>query len=125
LITFNLNYNIYFCLLASYSDSLYLIVSEILLALLSISMSQYSLKFAHDKHGEIGCIAAETLSYIIPQVWTDIYDHKPNSKERPNFPKDPLFYNGMLLSKEPKVQALSSARLHGDSLIVRFVNRNL
>ncbi|KAI0848055.1 hypothetical protein F5Y00DRAFT_262955 [Daldinia vernicosa] len=58
----------------SYFIPFYLVASDILLAIFSlIGISQYLLKAAHDKFGEIG---------------------------QADLPKDPRFYNGMMLSKE-------------------------
>lgn len=45
-------------------------------------------------------IAPGTLSYIKPQAWTEIYGYKKNGGGRANFPKDPQFYNEMMLGKE-------------------------
>lgn len=45
-------------------------------------------------------IAPGTLSYINPQAWTDIYGYKKNGGGRANLPKDPRYFNEMLLGKE-------------------------
>jgi len=45
-------------------------------------------------------IAPGTLSYIKPQAWPDIYGYYKNGGGRANFPKDPRFYNEMMLGKE-------------------------
>jgi hypothetical protein len=94
-------YNIYFHPLASYPGPLYLISSDIPLAVLSLfGTSQYTLKAAHDKYGEIVRIAPGTLSYIKPEAWNDIYGYKKKGGGRANLPKDPHFYNEILLGKE-------------------------
>ncbi|KAI0841507.1 cytochrome P450 [Hypoxylon sp. FL0890] len=101
LITIKLTYNIYFHPLASYPGPLYLVASDIPLSVLSLlGTSQYRLKAAHDKFGEIVRVAPGTLSYIKPQAWTDIYGYKKNGGGRANLPKDPQFYNEMMLGKE-------------------------
>ena len=70
-------YNIYFHPLTSYPGPLHLVASDIPLAVLSLlGTSQYQLKAAHDKYGEIVRIAPGTLSYIKPQAWNDIYGYK-------------------------------------------------
>ncbi|EMR70851.1 putative cytochrome p450 monooxygenase protein [Eutypa lata UCREL1] len=94
-------YNIYFHPLASYPGPLYLAASDIPLAIFSLlGTSQYPLKEAHDRYGEIVRIAPGTLSYINPQAWTDIYGYKKNGGGRANLPKDPRYFNEMLLGKE-------------------------
>jgi aspirochlorine biosynthesis cytochrome P450 monooxygenase len=65
-----------------------------------LGTSQYRLKAAHDAYGDIVRIAPGTLSYIKPQAWTDIYGYKKNGGGRANLPKDPRFYNEMMLGKE-------------------------
>ncbi|KAI1384971.1 cytochrome P450 [Hypoxylon trugodes] len=94
-------YNVYFHPLASYPGPLYLIVSDIPLAIFSLlGISQYPLKAAHDEYGDIVRIAPGTLSYIKPQAWSQIYGYKKNGGGRANFPKDPRFYNEMMLGKD-------------------------
>ncbi|TGO17744.1 hypothetical protein BTUL_0015g00800 [Botrytis tulipae] len=101
LVVVKLIYNIYFHPLASYSGPLYLIASDIPLAVLSLlGTSQYRLKAAHDKYGDIVRIAPGTLSYIKPQAWSNIYGYKPNGGGVANFPKDPHFYNEMMLGRQ-------------------------
>ncbi|KAJ8133004.1 hypothetical protein O1611_g620 [Lasiodiplodia mahajangana] len=97
----NLIYNIYFHPLAKYPGPNYLIASDIPLAVFSLlGTSQYRLKAAHDKYGDIVRISPGTLSYIQPQAWSDIYGYKKNGGGRANLPKDPRFYNEMMLGKE-------------------------
>ncbi|TGO21909.1 hypothetical protein BPAE_0194g00140 [Botrytis paeoniae] len=94
-------YNTYFHPLASYSGPLYLIASNTPLAVLSLlGTSQYRLKAAHDKYGDIVRIAPGTLSYIKPQAWSNIYGYKPIGGGVGNFPNDPRFYNEMMLGKQ-------------------------
>ncbi|TGO32230.1 hypothetical protein BHYA_0337g00020 [Botrytis hyacinthi] len=101
LVVVKLTYNIYFHPLASYSGPLYLIASDIPLAVLPLlGTSQYLLKAAHDKYGDIVRIAPGTLSYIKPQAWSNIYGYKPNGGDVANFPKDPHFYNEMMLGRQ-------------------------
>ncbi|ROV96136.1 hypothetical protein VSDG_05106 [Cytospora chrysosperma] len=101
LIAARLIYNVYLHPLARYPGPLYLIVSDIPLAILSLlGISQYPLKAAHDKYGDVVRIAPGTLSYIKPEAWTEIYGYKRNGGGIANFPKDPAFYNEMMLGKE-------------------------
>ncbi|KAI0001226.1 cytochrome P450 [Xylariaceae sp. FL0662B] len=94
-------YNIYLHPLASYPGPLYLVASDLPLAVYSLlGTSQYPLKAAHDRYGEIVRIAPGTLSYIKPQAWTDIYGYKKGGGGIAKFPKDPRFYNEMMLGKE-------------------------
>ncbi|KAG8166164.1 hypothetical protein KVR01_004716 [Diaporthe batatas] len=98
---FRLVYNVYFHPLARYPGPLYLTASDVPLAILSLlGTSQYPLKAAHDRYGDIVRIAPGTLSYIKPQAWTEIYGYKKNGGGIANFPKDPAFYNEMMLGKE-------------------------
>ena len=57
----------------------------------------YTLKKAHDQYGNVIRIAPNTLSYIEPSAWNDIYGYRNGVVA---LPKDPLFYNEMLLPKE-------------------------
>lgn len=94
------------------------------MAILSLlGTSQYPLKAAHDRYGDIVRIAPGTLSYIKPQAWVEIYGYKKNGGGIANFPKDPAFYNEMMLGKEtitmandkdaiPIRRALNSAFAH-------------
>lgn len=59
--------------------------------------SQYTLKKAHDKYGNVVRIAPNTLSFIEPSAWDDIYGYRNGVAA---LPKDPLFYSEMLLEKE-------------------------
>jgi cytochrome P450 len=94
-------YNIYFHPLAAYPGPLWLISSDIPLAIYSLlGTSQYHLKLVHERYGEIVRIAPGTLSYIKPKAWNDIYGYKKDGGGRANLPKDPQFYNEMMLSKE-------------------------
>ncbi|KUI72798.1 Isotrichodermin C-15 hydroxylase [Cytospora mali] len=101
LITARLIYNVYFHPLARYPGPLYLISFDVPLAILSLlGISQYPLKAAHDKYGDVVRIAPGTLSYIKPEAWTEIYGYKKGGGGIANFPKDPAFYNEMMLGKE-------------------------
>ena len=76
-------------------------MSDIPLAVYSLlGTSQYQIKAAHEKYGDIVRIAPGTLSYIQPQAWIDIYGHMRNGGGRANLPKDPQFFNEMLLGKD-------------------------
>ncbi|KEY71601.1 hypothetical protein S7711_06062 [Stachybotrys chartarum IBT 7711] len=91
-------YNIFFHPLASYPGPLYLIASEIALTVYSLlGTSQYPLKAAHDKYGEIVRIAPGTLSCIKPQAWDEIYGFKKDGGGIAKFPKDPAFYDEKML----------------------------
>ena len=59
--------------------------------------SHYVLKKAHDKYGNVVRIAPNTLSFIEPSAWEDIYGYR---KGVAALPKDPHFYNEMLLPKK-------------------------
>lgn len=117
-------YNTYVHPLARYPGPLYLTASDIPLAILSLlSTSQYPLKAARDKYGGVVRIAPGTLSYTKPEAWIEIYGHKRNGGGVANIPKDPAFYNEMMLGKEtitlaidkdaiPIRRALNSAFAH-------------
>ncbi|KAI0194216.1 cytochrome P450 [Astrocystis sublimbata] len=105
-------YNIFFHPLKSYPGPVYLIASDIPLALLSLlGKSQYHLKAAHDKYGETVRIAPGTLSFIQPQAWNDIYGYKKNGGGRANLPKDPQFYNDMMLGPDTITLASDEAAI--------------
>ena len=59
--------------------------------------SHYTLKKAHDQYGNIVRIAPNTLSFIEPSAWNDIYGYRRGVAV---LPKDPLFYSELLLDKE-------------------------
>ena len=72
--------------------------SEVSLALMQLQgTSHRAIKKAHEKYGNAVRIAPSTRSYIEPSAWTDIYGHR---KGRAVLPKDPLFYNEMLLDRK-------------------------
>ena len=92
-------YNLYFHPLASYKGPAYLAASDIALAILQLrGTSQYNLKAAHDKYGEVVRIAPGTLSFIHPSAWNDIYGYRKGG--RAALPKDPLYYNEMLVDEK-------------------------
>ncbi|KAI1474573.1 cytochrome P450 [Daldinia eschscholtzii] len=94
-------YNVFFHPLASYPGPLYLVISDVPLAVVSLlGTSQEYIKAAHAKFGETVRVAPGTLSYIEPKAWTDIYGYKKNGGGRANLPKDPQFFNEMLLGKD-------------------------
>ncbi|KAI9715123.1 MAG: hypothetical protein M1828_001058 [Chrysothrix sp. TS-e1954] len=94
-------YNLRLHPLAAYKGPMYLVASGVSLAILQLAgTSQYNLKAAHDRYGAAVRIVPGTLSYIDPQAWVDIYSYKKNGGGRANLPKDPQFYNEMVLSKE-------------------------
>ena len=59
--------------------------------------SQYTLKKAHDRYGSVVRIAPNTLSFIEPSAWNDIYGSRNGGAA---LPKDPIFCNEMLMDKE-------------------------
>ena len=59
--------------------------------------SHHALKEAHEKYGNVVRISPSTLSYIDSSAWNDIYGYR---KGRAALPKDPLFYNDMLLDRK-------------------------
>lgn len=72
--------------------------SDVTLAFLQLrGTSHHALKKAHDKYGDVVRISPNTLSFIDPSAWTDIYGDR---KGRVNLPRDPLFYNKMLLDSK-------------------------
>ena len=77
---------------------MYLVASDLPLAFLQLrGTSHYTLKKAHDQYGSIVRTAPNTLSFIEPSAWNDIYGYRNGVAA---LPKDPLFYNKMLLGKE-------------------------
>ena len=84
--------------MSSYKGPTYLRASDLPLAFLQLrGTSHYALKKAHDKYGSVVRIAPNTLSFIEPSAWKDIYGYRDGVAA---LPKDPLFYNEMLLEKE-------------------------
>ena len=91
-------YNVYFHPLSSYKGPTYLVASDLPLAFLQLrGTSQYTLKKAHDRYGNVVRIAPNTLSFIEPSAWNDIYGYRNGVAA---LPKDPQFYSEMLLEKE-------------------------
>jgi cytochrome P450 len=56
--------------------------------------SQYTLHKAHERYGPVVRVAPRTLSFIDQTAWNDIYGFRNG---RAALPKDPEFYNNMLL----------------------------
>lgn len=93
--------------MSSYKGPTYLAASELPLAFLQLwGTSQYTLKKAHDKYGSVVRIAPNTLSFIEPSAWNDIYGSRNG---RAALPKDPLYYNEMLLDREAVVMSSHDA----------------
>ena len=91
-------YNIYFHPLSSFKGPAYLAASDIPLAFLQLrGTSHHVLAKAHHEYGSVIRIGPNTLSFIDPQAWNDIYGHR---KGRMVLPKDPLFFNEMLMDKK-------------------------
>ena len=91
-------YNLYLHPLSVYKGPVHFVVSDIPLALLQLrGTSHHTLKRAHDRYGNVVRISPNTLSYTEPAAWNDIYGYR---KGRAALPKDPLFYNEMLLDKK-------------------------
>ncbi|MCJ1454858.1 hypothetical protein MMC28_005211 [Mycoblastus sanguinarius] len=91
-------YNLYLHPLSSYKGPAYLVASDVSLAFMQLrGTSHHALKKAHQKYGNVVRIAPNTLSFIEPSAWNDIYGHR---KGRAVLPKDPLFYNEMLLDRK-------------------------
>lgn len=65
--------------------------------------SHYELKKFHENYCDVARISLNTLSFIGPSAWTDIYGDR---KSRASLPGDPLFYIEMLL--DSKTIALAS-----------------
>ena len=84
--------------MSSYKGPAYLAASEAGLAFLQLQGASYhALKKAHEKYGDIVRISPNTLSFIDSSAWNDIYGHR---KGRAVLPKDPAFYNEMLLDRK-------------------------
>ncbi|KAI1800361.1 cytochrome P450 [Daldinia bambusicola] len=91
LIIAKLVYNIFFHPLASYPGPVYLVFSDIPLAVVSLlGTSQDYIKAAHAKFGTTVRVAPGTLSYVEPQAWNDIYGNKKMGE----------FFNEMVLGKD-------------------------
>ena len=58
--------------------------------------SHHALKRAHEQYGDVVRIGPSTLSFISASAWNDIYGYR---RGRAVLPKDPQFYNEMLLDK--------------------------
>ena len=77
--------------------------SEVPLAFMQLrGTSHHALKKAHHQYGNVVRISPSTLSYIDPSAWNDIYGYR---KGRAALPKDPLFYNDMLLDRKTLTNA--------------------
>lgn len=71
--------------------------SDVPLAFLQLrGTSHRAIKKAHHKYGNVVRISPNTLSFIEPSAWTDIYGYRKGRA----LPKDPLFYNEMLLDRK-------------------------
>lgn len=76
---------------------MYLAASDIPLSFLQLKgTSHYVIKKAHAKYGSVVRIGPNTLSFIEPSAWDGIYGMR---KGRAALPRDPHFYNEMLLDK--------------------------
>lgn len=60
-------------------------------------VSHHALKKAHDQYGDIVRAGPSTLSFINASAWNDIYGYRDG---RAVLPKDPQFYNEMVLDKD-------------------------
>ncbi|KAF2680430.1 cytochrome P450 [Lentithecium fluviatile CBS 122367] len=88
-------YNLYLHPLSKFPGPAYLASLDIPLSFLQLKgTSQYTLRTAHQKYGSVVHIAPRTLSFINPSAWNDIYGFRNG---RAALPKDPEFYNDMLL----------------------------
>ena len=84
--------------MSAFKGPKYLIASDIPLAALQLhGTSHHALKKAHDQYGDVVRIGPTTLSFINPSAWNDIYGYR---KGRAALPKDPQFYNEMLLDRK-------------------------
>lgn len=94
----NVIYNLYFHPLAKYNGPWYLAISDIPNAVLQLrGLSQYTLAEAHDRHGDILRIGPNALSFTSPKAWDALYGFR---KGVAALPKDPEFYNPMLIGEE-------------------------
>ena len=59
--------------------------------------SHHALKKAHEQYGDVVRIGPSTLSFINASAWNDIYGYRDG---RAVLPKDPQFYNEMVLDKD-------------------------
>ncbi|KAF2648229.1 cytochrome P450 [Lophiostoma macrostomum CBS 122681] len=95
LLSLRVVYNIYFHRLSRFPGPRYLAATDISLSILQLrGTSQYVIRRAHEKYGPIVRVAPRTLSFIESSAWNEIYGFKNG---RAALPKDPEFYNDMLL----------------------------
>lgn len=93
----NAVWNIYFHQLSGFQGPKLLTMSNIGLSILQLrGTSHHTLKKAHERYGSIVRISPSTLSFIDPEAWNDIYGYRNG---RAVLPKDPQFYNEMVLDK--------------------------
>ena len=94
-------------------------MSDIPLALLQLwGTSHLAIERAHRKYGNVVRIAPNTLSYIQPSAWKDIYGSRKGRPTIANVPKDPHFYNEMWLDKK----TVSMASDEDAAVIRRAIN---
>ena len=105
-------YCIYLHPLSSFKGPKYLAASDIPLAFFQLrGTSHHVLAKAHQDYGSVVRIGPNTLSFIEPSAWNDIYGSR---KGRTVLPKDPQFYNEMLLDKKTLTMAS-----HEDAVSIR------
>lgn len=91
-------YNVYFHRLSSFKGPKIFAASEIPLAVLQLrGTSHYTLRKAHEQYGDIVRVSPSTLSFTGPSAWNDIYGYRNGIAV---LPKDPQFYNEMMLGRE-------------------------
>jgi hypothetical protein len=99
----NIIYNLYFHPLAKFNGTWYFAVSDIPNAILQLrGLSQYTLAEAHNRYGDIIRIGPNALSFTSPKAWDALYGFR---KGVAALPKDPEFYNPMLLGEETITRA--------------------
>jgi cytochrome P450 len=91
-------YNVYFHRLSAFKGPKLYAASDIPLVILQLrGVTQYTLREAHERYGDVVRIGPTTLSFIAPSAWNDIYGYRNGIAV---LPKDPQFYNEMMLPKE-------------------------
>lgn len=91
-------YDIYFHRLSAFKGPKLFAASDVPLAILQLrGITQYLLRKAHEKYGDVVRIGPNTLSFIAPSAWNDIYGYQNSIVA---LPKDPQFYNEMMPPKE-------------------------
>lgn len=88
-------YNIYLHPLSSFPGPKYLAASDLPISVLQLrGTSHNTLRGLHEKYGDVVRVGPRILSFVNSMAWDDIYGFRNG---RCALPKDPQFYNDMLL----------------------------